>query len=89
MRQVYNDAIIVAGKQLYEQACIVCHGADGTGGHGVGAPLTSVSDLAAVMQTVTAGRSTSMPAFRTTFTREQIREVSAFVMAGLAGRPVG
>jgi alcohol dehydrogenase (cytochrome c) len=82
------DANLVAGKQLYEQACIVCHGADGTGGHGVGAPLTSVTDLAAVMQTVTAGRSPSMPAFRTTFTPEQVRDVSAYVVAGLAGRPV-
>ena len=81
------QANLVAGKQLYEQACVVCHGADGTGGHGVGAPLTGVTDFAAVMRTVTAGRSSSMPAFGTTFTPVQIRDVSAYVVEALAGRP--
>jgi alcohol dehydrogenase (cytochrome c) len=77
------QANLVAGKQLYEQACVVCHGADGKGGHGVGAPLTAVADFGAALQTVTAGRN-DMPPFRTAFTPEQIRDVTAYVVDGLA-----
>jgi mono/diheme cytochrome c family protein len=77
-------ANLVRGRQLYAQACEVCHGADGKGGHGVGAPLTAATDLAAVVRTVTAGRST-MPPFSASFTPEQIRDVSAYVVQTLAG----
>ena len=78
-------ANLVAGRRVYEQACVVCHGADGTGGHGVGAPLDKVMDLAVAMQTVSAGRN-SMPAFGTSLTPEQIRDVSAYVVEQLAAR---
>jgi quinohemoprotein ethanol dehydrogenase len=76
---------LASGQQLYEQACVICHGADGKGGHGGGAPLVGVKDLRAVIQTVTAGRS-DMPPFRTSFTPEQIRDVSAYVVEALAAR---
>ena len=76
-------ANLAAGQRLYEQACVFCHGADGKGDHG-GAPLLAVKDLAAAMQTVTAGRN-SMPPFRTSFTPEQIRDVSGYVIDVLAG----
>jgi quinohemoprotein ethanol dehydrogenase len=75
-------ANVAAGKRLYEQACVFCHGADGKGDHG-GAPLVAARDLEAAMQTVTAGRN-SMPAFRSSFTPEQIRDVSAYVVEALA-----
>jgi mono/diheme cytochrome c family protein len=78
-------ANLTRGQQLYEQACVICHGADGKGGHGGGAPLVAVRDLAAAVQTVTAGRN-DMPPFRTTFTAEQIRDVSAYVVEALVGR---
>jgi alcohol dehydrogenase (cytochrome c) len=77
-------ASLARGRQIYDQACVLCHGADGKGGHGVGAPLVSVRDLAAAMQTVTTGRN-DMPAFRAAFTPEQIRDVSAYVVEVLAG----
>jgi quinohemoprotein ethanol dehydrogenase len=77
-------ANLAAGQQLYKQACIVCHGEDGKGGHGAGAPLVAVRDLAAAMQTVTVGRN-DMPPFRSAFTPEQIRDVSAYVVEVLAG----
>jgi len=51
----------------------------------VGVNAQSYKDLAAAMQTVTAGRN-SMPPFRTAFTPEQIRDVSAYVVEALAGR---
>jgi mono/diheme cytochrome c family protein len=77
---------VIAGKQVFEQACVICHGADGTGGHGVGAPLGGVKDLNAAMQTITAGRS-SMPSFSATLTPEQIRDVGGYVVEVLA-KPV-
>jgi quinohemoprotein ethanol dehydrogenase len=80
------DANVARGKELYEQACVVCHGADGKGGHGVGAPLTAVTDLPAAIRTVTAGRN-SMPPFSRTYSPDQIRDVSAYVVSALAARP--
>jgi alcohol dehydrogenase (cytochrome c) len=75
-------ANLVDGKRLFAQACVVCHGEDGKGGHGTGAPLDGVTDLAAAMQTVTAGRN-NMPPFGATFTPDQIRDVSAYVVEAL------
>ena len=71
------------GRKLYDQACVICHGADGKGGHGGGAPLAAVRDLASAIQTVTTGRS-NMPPFGGTFTPEQIRDVSTYVVDALA-----
>jgi alcohol dehydrogenase (cytochrome c) len=79
------DANVAAGKQVFEQACALCHGSDGAGGHGVGAPLQGVKDFAAAMQTITSGRN-SMPSFATSLTRDQVRDVSAYVVDVLAGR---
>jgi mono/diheme cytochrome c family protein len=76
-------ASLANGQRLFEQACVICHGADGKGGHGGGAPLDRLTDLAATIQTVTAGRD-NMPPFRGTFTADQIRDVSAYVVGGLA-----
>jgi mono/diheme cytochrome c family protein len=61
---------------------VPCHGADGKGGHGGGAPLDKLEDVAAVMQTVTAGRN-SMPPFEAALTREQIDAVSTYVVREL------
>src|SRR5499427_235803 len=74
---------LVAGKQVYDQACVVCHEADGKGGHGAAASLVALKDLASTMQTVAGGRN-SMPAFSANFTPEQIRDVSAYVIRVLA-----
>jgi cytochrome c oxidase cbb3-type subunit 3 len=74
---------VARGEQFYRQACSLCHGGDGKGGHGVGAPLVGLKDLAAVTQTVTAGRN-GMPPFRSSFTPEQIRDVSAYVVERLS-----
>ena len=77
---------LVRGRQVYEQACVVCHGTDGKGGHGVGAPLVGLKDLGTTMQTVTSGRNNTMPAFGTSLTPDQIRDVSAYVVETLGGR---
>ena len=75
-------ANIAAGQRLYEQACVICHGTDGKGGHGGGAPLAGVKDIAAAVQTVSAGRN-NMPPFGSSFTPDQIRDVSAYVIETL------
>ena len=75
---------LVEGKRLFTQACAVCHGDDGKGGHTGGAPLDKVRNLDVAIQTVTNGRNTNMPPFRDAFTPEQIRDVSAFVVQVLA-----
>ena len=74
---------LASGKQVYDQACVVCHEADGKGGHGAAASLVALKDIAATMQTVAGGRN-SMPAFSANFTPEQIRDVSAYVIRVLA-----
>jgi alcohol dehydrogenase (cytochrome c) len=74
------------GASVYTEACAICHGADGRGGHGGGAPLTSVADADTAAQIVTTGRN-AMPPFSELLTAEQIRDVSAYVAARLALRP--
>jgi mono/diheme cytochrome c family protein len=72
----------IMGRQIYQQACLPCHGADGKGGHGGGAPLNKVSDLAMVMKTVKDGKN-SMPPFGAALSAEQIQAVSAYVTGEL------
>jgi quinohemoprotein ethanol dehydrogenase len=71
------------GRKLFAQACVVCHGEDGKSGHGAAPSLATVKDVDFAIQTITTGRNT-MPAFRDTFTAEQIRDVSVFVTSTLA-----
>jgi alcohol dehydrogenase (cytochrome c) len=73
------------GRTLFAQACAVCHGEDGKSGHGAAPSLANVTDLQFAMQTIAAGRNT-MPSFREAFTPDQIRDVSAYVTAGLPPR---
>jgi mono/diheme cytochrome c family protein len=61
----------------------VCHGDDGKGGHTGGAPLDKMRDLEAAIATVTNGRN-NMPPFGRSFTPEQIRDVSVYVVDDLA-----
>jgi alcohol dehydrogenase (cytochrome c) len=77
------DANLAEGQRLFKQTCAICHGDDGKGGHTGGAPLDKIADFDAAMQTVTNGRN-NMPPFRSAFTPEQIRDVSAYVVVTLA-----
>jgi alcohol dehydrogenase (cytochrome c) len=77
------DANLVEGKRIFTTNCAVCHGDDGKGGHTGGAPLDKVADFNAAIQAVTAGRN-NMPSFRSSFTPEQIRDVTAYVVQTLA-----
>jgi alcohol dehydrogenase (cytochrome c) len=78
-----RPADLAEGKRLFTLNCAVCHGDDGKGGHTGGAPLDKIANLDAAIATVTNGRNT-MPPFRGAFTPEQIRDVSVYVVEGLA-----
>jgi len=75
---------LAEGKRIFTQSCVACHGTDGKGDHG-GAPLDRVADLNAAIQAVTAGRN-NMPSFRSAFTPEQIRDVTAYVIETFGSR---
>jgi quinohemoprotein ethanol dehydrogenase len=75
-------AAITGGRQLFDQACAPCHGADGNGGHGGGAPLVNAKDLAVVTRTVTDGRN-NMPSFGSQLSDAQIRAVSSYIVKDL------
>ena len=66
------------GRQVYDTACVFCHGDQGEGGHGGGKPLTNAIEPVFVVQTVSEGRR-EMPSFAGALTPEQIRDVAAYV----------
>ena len=74
-----EPADLARGEETYRQTCVQCHGDDGTGGHGGGAPLTELSDLNTVMTTIREGRN-NMPPLGAILTAQQILDVSTFVM---------
>ncbi len=75
------NALGSSGADIYRQACLPCHGPDGKGGHGGGAPLEKAKDLASVVLTIREGRK-NMPPFGAALTAEQIQAVGAFVVEG-------
>jgi mono/diheme cytochrome c family protein len=78
---VAANALGSTGADIYRQACLPCHGPDGKGGHGGGAPLEKAKDLASVVLTIREGRK-NMPPFGAALTAEQIQAVGAFVVEG-------
>jgi mono/diheme cytochrome c family protein len=76
-------ADVANGRRVYEETCVICHGEDGLGGHGGGAPLDNVPNAAFVVDIVTAGRN-NMPALATLLTPVQITDVAAYVADHLA-----
>ena len=70
------------GEQVFKTACVLCHGEDGKGGQGGGAPLEKVTDVAMVVAMVTDGRG-NMPPLGDALTAEQIRAVAAYIVNDL------
>jgi alcohol dehydrogenase (cytochrome c) len=73
-----------SGARLYREACVPCHGATGAGGEGGGAALTRGLARDAVLAVVATGRN-SMPAFRASYTDQELRDLSAYVAERLGG----
>jgi len=76
------------GAQLFQQNCVVCHGARGEGrvGANLARPLASAFPAALIKQTVSEGvRGSTMPAWAKAnggpLTDQQIDDVTAFVVA--------
>jgi quinohemoprotein ethanol dehydrogenase len=77
-RETEGTADAVAGKAVYETACVFCHGEQGEGGHGGGKALAAAVNAALIIQTVSEGRN-AMPPLGAALTPEQIRDVAAYV----------
>ncbi|MFM1887539.1 MAG: hypothetical protein RL026_2696 [Pseudomonadota bacterium] len=70
------------GAALYQQACVACHGASGTGGHGGGPGLLELKDAEAVRQVTALGRN-NMPQFRDVYGTDELADIAAYVVSGL------
>ena len=82
------DPLRVAyGKELFMQNCVACHGAEGKGNPALGAPnLTDKawlhgSDEPLVIETITKGRNSHMPAHKGILTEAKIHLLTAYVLS--------
>lgn len=75
------------GRKAFQNNCIACHSADGTGNQALGAPnLTDRiwlwgSSEAAIIDIVTNGRVNQMPAFKTLLGEEKVHLLTAYVLS--------
>lgn len=79
-----NAAAIAAGQIRFNRNCVYCHGNAGSGGKG--APLQGRDDLTPeyLFTTIANGKKRGalvMPAWRETFTDEQIRELGVYILS--------
>jgi cytochrome c oxidase cbb3-type subunit 3 len=82
------DSIRVAlGKDIYAQTCVACHGPDGKGNPALGAPnLTDKNWLhgsaePVVIETITKGRTSQMPAHKGVLDEAKIHLLTAYVLS--------
>jgi len=74
-----------AGQALFQDNCVICHGAEGKGGREFGAPnLTDAiwlygGDVKTITETITKARSGVMPAWAGQLSESQIRQVATWV----------
>ena len=80
------DSIRVArGKALFAQNCVACHGPEGKGNQALGAPnLTDKTWLygagePVIIETITKGRTSQMPAHKNILSPEKIHLLAAYV----------
>ncbi len=62
-----------------------CHGTEGSGGQG-GGPNLLAFPAAYIAATATTGRGAAMPAFRTVYSADQLRDIAGYISATLAAR---
>jgi cytochrome c oxidase cbb3-type subunit 3 len=84
-KRSYNEARATRGAIIFQQACVTCHGKNGTGNHTLGAPnLTDKTWLyggseAAIIETITNGRDNQMPAWKDFLGEGKVHLLSAYV----------
>ena len=83
-----TDPLRVAyGKEIFMQTCVACHGAEGKGNPAMGAPnLTDKawlhgSDEPQVIETITKGRGSNMPAHKELLSAAKIHLLTAYVLS--------
>jgi cytochrome c oxidase cbb3-type subunit 3 len=86
---VDDAASIAAGKALFNQTCVACHGYEGTGGRGN--PLKGRTDFTPdyLFNTITNGRRNGarvMPSWKSTFDSTTIWQITSYVWS-LRGMP--
>lgn len=80
------------GKELFDQQCVACHQADGTGNPMLGAPnLTNDSWLygsseASIIETITNGRQNQMPALGEFLGEAKVHLLAAYVLSLSKGK---
>jgi len=89
-----NDSILTAkGKDRFEKVCFACHGLDGKGNQAMGAPnLTDKvwlygSGEAAIIETITKGRTNQMPAHHDRLGEAKVHLLAAYVYGLGGGEP--
>jgi cytochrome c oxidase cbb3-type subunit 3 len=76
-----------AGKARYESMCVACHGVDGRGNPGLGAPdLTDQTwlyggEFGRVAESIREGRTGVMPAWGQRLSTDELRVIAAWVLA--------
>lgn len=82
-----DQEAVKRGKEIYAANCAACHGADGKGNQGLGAPNLADAlwlyggDKATVIETITNSRSGMMPAWGERLDPATIKELSIYVHA--------
>ena len=71
-----------AGRQVFIEACVFCHGELGEGGH-EGIPLAGASDATRNRTVITNGRN-AMPSFGNLLGSRQIQDVAAYLAEVIA-----
>jgi quinohemoprotein ethanol dehydrogenase len=75
------------GARIYKTACVPCHGENGRGGHGGGPPLVGRGlDSAKIISVTSTGRN-NMPAFAATYSADDLRDISGYILGPLAAPP--
>lgn len=81
----FDDATLAAGKQVYAQTCLACHGADMTGGIGpnlVDAEWIHGGEAEQVVKTISEGvAAKGMPAWGPVLGPEKVSQVAAWILS--------
>ena len=70
------------GAEIFAQTCAACHGESGQGSRGAGPALSTLTDVEAIIRSVSQG-GVEMPPMAAMLSAEQIEAVSKFVAARL------